>query len=166
MGCAPGVGRARRADVGAGTPCTRQTTQQRRDNSPRMKPSALRPWRMPGKDLQRCRSGQEVVLKSSWAHLRLGAVALGKGSKVNGPNGHSPSMVSLTAFRFVAAAAAAAAPEPLLPAMVEAEGDGRRACDPELERLPFSWAITPRVSCTRRTGSAPRARRKRVPALI
>lgn len=35
-------------------------------------------------------------------------------------------MVSLTAFRFVAAAAAAAAPDPLLPAMAEAERGGKK----------------------------------------
>lgn len=38
--------------------------------------------------------------------------------------------------------------------------------DPELERLPFSWAITPRVPSSRRAGSAPRARRQREAALI
>lgn len=85
VGCAPAVGRARdgpgasRADVGAATPCTRQTTQKRRDNSPRRRPPALRPWRIPGKAPQRCRSGQEVDRKPSWACLRLGALAPGNG---------------------------------------------------------------------------------------
>lgn len=57
-------------------------------------------------------------------------------------------MVSLTAFRFVAAAAAVA-PAPLLLAMAEAEVGGTGS-DPEVQRLPVSWAITPRVLGSRR----------------
>lgn len=73
----------RRADVGR-TPRTGPTTQQRRDNSPKMEPPALRPWRGPWKELQSCRSGQQGHLKSSWAPRRLGALALGNGGKVKG----------------------------------------------------------------------------------
>nr|XP_020743485.1 protein aurora borealis isoform X1 [Odocoileus virginianus texanus] len=42
-----------------------------------MEPSALGPWRVPWEDVQRCRSGQEVDLKSSWAQPRPRALALG-----------------------------------------------------------------------------------------
>ena len=68
----------------AATPCARQTTQERRDESQRMEPSALGPWRVPWEDVQRCRSGQEVDLKSSWAQPRPRALALGNRGKVKG----------------------------------------------------------------------------------
>ncbi|XP_059759397.1 protein aurora borealis isoform X1 [Balaenoptera ricei] len=46
-----------------------------------MGPSALRPWRVPWEDLQRCRSRQEVDQKSLWAHPRPKAWAPGNRGK-------------------------------------------------------------------------------------
>ncbi|KAJ8787201.1 hypothetical protein J1605_005787 [Eschrichtius robustus] len=49
-----------------------------------MGPSALRPWRVPWEDLQRCRSRQEVDQKSLWAHPRPRAWAPGNRGKTPG----------------------------------------------------------------------------------
>lgn len=88
MGGARGLERdgpgTRQADVGAGTLGTRQTTQKRRDNSPRMGTSVLRPWRVPWKALQRCRTRQELDPKSSRVHPRLGFLPLENVSKLKG----------------------------------------------------------------------------------
>ncbi|XP_015399116.1 protein aurora borealis isoform X1 [Panthera tigris] len=46
-----------------------------------MGPSALRPWRVPWENPQRCCLGQEVDLKSFWTHRRLGGLAAGNGDK-------------------------------------------------------------------------------------
>ncbi|XP_027413472.1 protein aurora borealis isoform X1 [Bos indicus x Bos taurus] len=46
-----------------------------------MGPSALELWTVPWEDLQRCRPGQEVDLKSSWAQPRPRALALGNRGK-------------------------------------------------------------------------------------
>ncbi|XP_005213894.2 protein aurora borealis isoform X1 [Bos taurus] len=46
-----------------------------------MGPSALELWTIPWEDLQRCRPGQEVDLKSSWAQPRPRALALGNRGK-------------------------------------------------------------------------------------
>ncbi|XP_030167817.1 protein aurora borealis isoform X3 [Lynx canadensis] len=46
-----------------------------------MGPSALRPWRVPWENPQRCCLGQEVDLKSFWTHRRLGSLAAGNGDK-------------------------------------------------------------------------------------
>lgn len=62
--------------------------------------------------------GLEVLLGATLP----GRLGPGKGGKERGQNGHSPSMVSLTAFRF----AAAVAPAPLLLAMAEGGRGGRR----------------------------------------
>jgi hypothetical protein len=48
--------------------------------------------------------------------------------------------------------------------MAEDEGGGRP--DPELERLPFAGAITPRVPAHAGQAPPPRARRQREAALI
>ncbi|XP_070236677.1 protein aurora borealis isoform X1 [Bos mutus] len=46
-----------------------------------MGPSALELWTVPWEDLQRCRPGQEVDLRSSWAQPRPRALALGNRGK-------------------------------------------------------------------------------------
>ncbi|ELK11010.1 hypothetical protein PAL_GLEAN10020355 [Pteropus alecto] len=47
-----------------------------------MGPSALRPWRVPWKALQRCHTLQELDPKSSWVHRRLGSLLLENVSKL------------------------------------------------------------------------------------
>lgn len=54
------------------------------DNSPKMGPSAERPWRVPWEAFQRCGKEREVDLKFSWTHPHLGALALANGSEVKG----------------------------------------------------------------------------------
>lgn len=126
-----------------------------------MGPSALQPWRVPWEDLQRCRSRQDVDQKSLWAHPRPRAWALGNRGKVKGAiralTVHGfPHRIQIHRRRPSAAATR--------------HGGGRGGAsegpDPEVERLPFSWAITLRVPSSRRAGSAPGSPRQREAALI
>lgn len=143
---------ARRTDVGAVTPCTRQTTQKRRDNSPRGRPPALAdPWESSPKMPFGAGSGPEALLDLPPS----GSFGSGKRKQEKrGETGtHRPWSLSPHSD-------SSPLPPPSLNRYYSPWRRPREAGegpDPELERLPFSWAITPRVPCSRRAGSAPRA---------